>query len=132
MANKIYAKTERSLQRLQGMLITEFVLGVILTTVLDYNPEEPNTLQTIVLAAHIFVGVGLIIASIVHLVAARKEKLLGAKPWIGLFLILGANGAGSVAAQSGDDTAVLTMALCFIGALAVYGRSYVLAKTGKA
>jgi hypothetical protein len=121
---KKYPATERAVTWLIIMLLVEFVLGTLLTTVISYDPSKHNPLQTIVLAAHILIGIGLLIGSFAHILTSRSAHLLGAKPIIGFLLIVGAFVSGGIAARSGNNFAVLSMALCFGAAIVTYGLSF--------
>jgi len=103
----------------------EFVLGVVLTTVIAYDPTNPTTLQTSLLVAHMLVGAALFFGSLVHVFTSRDAHILGPRPLIGFVCILGAFIAGGIAAGTGSDVAVLLMALFFGGAISLYGTSYV-------
>lgn len=118
-----YVLTKRQLFGLMNALTVEFILGVLLTTVLAYDPTKPNALQTTILVLHIIVGIGIIIGSIMRLVMAIRWHLLLPQAIIGIIGAFAAFGSGMEAARSGDDIAVLFMALGFIVALLAYGHS---------
>jgi hypothetical protein len=105
-------------------LMLEFVLGVLLTTVVNYDPTKPTGLQTNLLVAHMLVGALLFIGSLIHVFMSRDAHVLGIKPLLGFISILVAFTAGGVAAGTGSDIAVLLMALFFGAAITVYGISY--------
>lgn len=106
------------------MLLVEFILGVLLTTVINYQPHKHSVLQTTVLVAHIVVGLALIVASIAHAITSRSSHLLGLKPLKGVVFIVAAFIAGGLSADSGNSWAILIMALCFGAAITNYGLSY--------
>jgi hypothetical protein len=129
MKNNKYAIVERAVRWLIIMLMTEFVLGVLLTTVINYSPHSHSRLQLLVLILHIVLGVGLTIGSFAHILTSRSSHLLGIKPLIGFLCIVGALISGSIAAKTGTAAAVLIMALLFAVAIINYGVSYVTVKS---
>jgi hypothetical protein len=124
-----YPVIERAVRWLLVMLLAEFVLGTLLTTVIAYDPTSPNAVQTGFLVAHILIGVGLLFGSFAHILTSRSAHLLGPKPIIGFLCIIGAFAFGSAAARDGSDIAVLAMTLLFGAAIVTYGLSYVAVKT---
>jgi hypothetical protein len=131
--NKVsnYSVIERAVGWLLIMLMTEFALGTILTTVIAYDPTKPNALQTGFLIVHIIIGVALLIGSFAHILTSRNAHLLGPKPIIGFLCIVGAFASGSAATRDGSSIAVLIMALFFGAAIVIYGLSYLAVKTAK-
>jgi len=124
-----YPIIERAVRWLLIMLLTEFVLGTLLTTVIAYDPTKPSVVQTGFLVAHILIGTALLFGSFAHILTSRSAHLLGLKPIIGLLCIVGAFASGSAAAQNGSDIAVLAMTLLFGAAIVTYGLSYLAVKT---
>ncbi len=123
MTSQAYPVVARAIKWLLVMLLVEFVLGTLLTTVINYTPDKHSTLQVIVLVVHIVVGIGLLIGSFAHIITSRSAHLLGPKPIVGFSCIVGAFAAGSIAASNGNSLAVLLMALFFAAALVTYGFS---------
>jgi hypothetical protein len=123
MTKEIAPAVGRAVKWLLIMLLAEFVLGTLLTTVINYSPTNHSTIQLIVLVAHIIVGVGLCIGSLAHIFTSRSSHLLGHKPLIGFMCIIGAFIAGGYAAKSGNSLAVFVMAIFFIAAFVTYGLS---------
>jgi cytochrome b561 len=105
------------------MLIIEFILGVLLTTVVPYHANNVSTAHKILLDVHIGLGVLLLGAAIVRLVLACKQRKLITLSAVGLVALVGAFGSGEASIHGGGNTAVLLMALFFIAALIVYGTS---------
>jgi hypothetical protein len=126
--NSTFPRVQRAVGRLLVMLLAEFVLGVLLTTVISFDPTKHGVVQTVVLTAHILLGIGLLVGSFAHILTSRRSRLLGANPTLGFLLILGAFASGSVATNNGNNVAVLFMALCFGAAITVYGLSYITVK----
>lgn len=124
MNDKKYPVVERAVKWLIIMLLAEFVLGTLLTTVISYTPGKHSVIQTIMLVAHIIIGVTLLAGSLAHIFTSRSSHLLGIKPVLGFLFIIGAFASGSVAARNGNNLAVLVMALCFGAAIVNYGLSY--------
>ena len=118
-----YKVVERAVRWLIIMLLAEFVLGTMLTTVISYDPDKPGTMQTLFLIVHILVG-ALLFGSFAHILTSRKSHLLGSKPIIAFLLIVIAIAAGAEATRSGSNLAVLVMSLAFGAALVTYGLSY--------
>jgi predicted permease len=115
-----------SVRQLTGLLVAlgvEFVLGIVLTTVLHYDPGKHDSLQMLVLFLHIFVGVGILAGGIVRLVAAVKQQSLRIAAATGLLNTCGAFGSGDVATKAGSGLAVFVMAACFFVAFVAYGYS---------
>lgn len=119
-----YPTHRKMLAWLLRILMLEFVLGVLLTTVVAYDPTNPTTLQTSLLVTHMLVGAGLFVGSLIHVFASHDAHILGFKPLIGFACVLGAFITGGIAAGTGSDVAVLLMALFFGAAVAQYGISY--------
>lgn len=126
-----YRIVERAVTWLLIMLIAEFVLGTLLTTVIGYNPHKHSAVQTTILVAHIALGVGLMFGSFAHILTSRSSHLLGVKPVIGFLSIAGAFSSGVVAAKNGNNSAVLLMALFFGVGIVTYGLSFVAVKVAK-
>ena len=129
MDSKKYHMIERALKWLLIMLLVEFILGVLLTTAINYQPHKHSVLQTTILLVHIVIGVALLVGSISHVFTSRSSELLGMKPIKGVIFIVGAFIAGGISADSGNSWAVLVMALCFGAAITNYGLSYITVKT---
>ena len=125
MDTKKYPVVERAVKWLIIMLLAEFVLGTLLTTVINFTPGKHSAMQDTVLIAHIVLGVALIVGSLAHIFTSRSSHLLGIKPVLGFLLIIGAFASGSEATKNGNSLAVLIMALCFGAAIVTYGLSYV-------
>lgn len=124
-----YPMVERAVRWIVIMLLAEFVIGTILTTVVGYEPHKQSGVQIGFLAAHVVVGIGLLVGSFVHMLTSRRAHLLGPKPLIGFLCIVGAFAAGGASVDSGSNTATLTMALFFAAALVTYGLSYLAVKS---
>lgn len=129
--SKTYHAIERAVTWIAIMLLAEFVLGVLLTTVVGYNPHKRTGVQTGILIAHALVGIGLVAGSLAHIFTSRKAQLLGVKPILGFVFIVGAFASGGVAASNGSNVAVLFMALFFVAAFVTYGLSYVKVKSAR-
>ncbi|HSW74927.1 MAG TPA: hypothetical protein VLG16_03585 [Candidatus Saccharimonadales bacterium] len=115
-----------SVRQLTGLLVSlgiEFALGIVLTTILHYDPSKHSALQMLVLFLHIFVGVGILAGGIVRLVTAVKQQSLRIAAATGILSTCGAFGSGDVAAKAGNGLAVFVMAACFFVAFVAYGYS---------
>jgi uncharacterized membrane protein HdeD (DUF308 family) len=113
--------TKRQLQGLLNALTLEFILGVILTTVVGYDPTKPNAFQTTILVLHIIIAIGIIIGSIMRIAMSIRWHTLLPQAVIGIIGVAVAFGSGMAAANDGNDIAVLLMSLGFITALLAYG-----------
>lgn len=119
------AKTKKQLKELVAVLTVQFILGVLLTTVIDYNADKATTVQNIVLGTHIFLGVYILVIASIRLTKAYQWKTLIKESWWGLGSVIVAFSAGSVASQNGNTWATLVMALGFVVALLSYGKALV-------
>jgi cytochrome b561 len=123
-----YRIIERALKWIIVLLFVEFILGVLLTTVINFQPHKHSALQTTVLVFHIIIGIALIAGSIAHAITSRKSQLLGLKPYKGIVFIITAFIAGGLSVDNGNSLAVLIMALGFGAAITNYGLSYIKVK----
>jgi uncharacterized protein YacL len=115
--------TRRQLMGLMAALAIEFILGITLTTLINYQPNKHSTVQNVFLVLHIIVALGILIGSIVRVILAYKWRWLRVPSAVGILSVLGALFAGSAAANSGNNVGVFLMALFFLFAFAVYGYS---------
>lgn len=115
--------TQKMVFMLLGTLIIEFIVGVLLTTVIAYDPSTQNWFQTTILVIHMIIGAVLFFGSFIHLLNSRKTHA-GPTPLIGFISIIGAFITGGIAAGNGSDVAVLLMALFFAAAIVAYGINY--------
>jgi hypothetical protein len=115
--------TRRQLMGLMTALAVEFILGITLTSLINYQPNKHSTVQNVFLVLHIIVALGILIGSIMRTVFAYKWKWLRVPSTIGLVSVLGALFAGSSAANNANNVGVFLMALFFLIAFAVYGYS---------
>lgn len=102
-------------------IAVEFTLGIILTTLIDYDESTPNTLQTIFLTAHIIVAIGITFGATAQFISALQTKYLINASALGLLSVLGCLVAGSIAAQNGSEIAIFGMAFGFLLAFMSYG-----------
>jgi len=123
MEKKQLEAAQKQLQGIFGMLSLQFILGVVLTTLIDYNPDKPSAVQVVFLVLHIIVAVGLLVSAVVRLVSSIKWGYQQTISAVGFLAIIDAMVAGIVAAANGDDVAVFMMALGFIVAFSAYGNS---------
>lgn len=115
--------TRRQLMGLMAALAIEFILGITLATLINYQPNKHNTVQNVFLGLHIVVALGILIGGIMRVILAYRWRWLRVPSAIGLLSILGALFAGSAAANSGSTVGVFLMALFFLIAFATYGYS---------
>ncbi|MBU6389551.1 hypothetical protein KGQ71_03475 [Patescibacteria group bacterium] len=108
---------------LMGALMLDAILGIALTTVINFDPSKPSTVQDVFLVLHILIAVGIIVGGIIQLVLSIRKRVLRLPITIGFISSLLAFGAGGISADNGNSVAVFIMAVCFIIALAAYGYS---------
>jgi hypothetical protein len=121
MDTKVKAKTRRQLIGLLSVLALEFIFGVILTTLINFDPTKQSTVQTVFIVIHIIIGLGITIGALIQLVVSLKNRYLRGASTVGLISVLGAMTTGSIAARDSANTAVFLMALFFLIAFAAYG-----------
>jgi hypothetical protein len=115
--------TRRQVRGLMAGLAVQFVLGVSLTTLVNYNPDKHSTAQTALLVLHIIVAIGILIGVTVRFVLAMRWHSLQIPSAIGLLASLAAFACGVVATKNGNAVAVFLMAIGFLIAFAAYGYS---------
>lgn len=120
---------ERALKWIIIMLLAEFILGVLLSTVINFEPHKHSAVQDAVLALHVIIGIGLVIGSVAHAITSRKSHFLGLKPVKGIVFIAAAFIAGGISTDNGNSWAALIMALSFGAAITNYGLSYIKVRT---
>jgi hypothetical protein len=113
-------KTKKQLTELIATLGLQFLLGVALTTVIEYEPQSTSMTQKAVLGAHIFLGVYILVIASLRVARAQRLKRLVPESWLGLVAIIVAFGTGSIAMRSGNAWATLAMAVGFVVAFAAY------------
>lgn len=124
MNTKQVALAKKQHIALLSALTIEFILGVCLTTVVDYDPSKHSTVQTAVLVSHIVVAIGLLVGAGMRLLLAVRWQALRMPAVVGLLSILVGFASGGAAADSGAALAVLLMALFFMIAFVAYGYSF--------
>lgn len=124
MAKQLPAnKTKKQLRELVATLTLEFILGVALTTVIDFDPNKTTTIQTIILVVHMLLGAYILVIAVLRLLSAFKLNALQLESVAGLLAIIVALGSGGIAAQTGESVATMIMAFSFVVALLAYGKS---------
>lgn len=108
---------------LMGALMLDAILGIALTTVVNFDPSKHSTTQDVLLVLHILIAIAIIIGGIVQLVVSIRKQMLRLPITVGFVSSLLAFGAGGISADHSNNVAVFTMAVCFIIALAAYGYS---------
>ena len=121
--SKLLRDSTRQIRGVMAFLVLEFVLGITLTTIINYNPNNHSAVQTGFVIAHIIVGVGLLAGAIARLAVSLRTKFLQIPSIIGFGSVIAAFAAGVVAANSGSGVAVFLMALFFLVAFISYGYS---------
>lgn len=113
----------RRLRILVGVLLVDAILGIALTTIIDFEPSKHSVAQNSVLVLHILLAIGIVLGGIIQLVSAVRTGVLRGAAAVGLLSALTALAAGGKSADNGSDAAIFIMATCFIVAVAVYGYS---------
>lgn len=108
--------TKKLLQNLLGMLIAEFVLGVMLMTVTEFKLDDMSGIVWTVLALHVIVALGLLAHAIMYAIKT-KRKVQANLALVSVVISIVTGGA-----LMGEDNPWLTfaMALGFIAASVVY------------
>ena len=101
-------------------LVVEFILGITLSTVIDFAPGKNDATQAGFLVAHVVVGAGLVIAGIARLVLAFRSRTLPLISGLGLLCVIGALVTGAVSADNGSTVMTFLMGLFFVAALVIY------------
>ncbi len=117
---------ERRLQGMLGGLAAQFLLGLALATVADYNASTHtgnHTAHQIVLLLHMLVAVGLIVGSIALVAAIRKQASnVGWLAWTGLAALLISAAAGMARLSVDGEWLSFLMGAGFVVAFGVYGQ----------
>lgn len=119
----VHLSQRRGLFGLMGALILDAILGIALSTLINFDPSKHSAVQDIFLGLHMVIAVGIIIGGIVQLVVSIRTHMLRLSITIGFLSSLVAFVAGGISADKGNNVAVFVMAVCFIIALAAYGYS---------
>lgn len=117
---------ERRLQGILGGLAAQFLLGLALATIADYNASTHtgnHAIHQIVLTLHMLVAVGLIVGSIGLVIAVRKQApKFGGLAWTGLVSLLVAAAAGLARLSVDGEWLSFLMGAGFVVAFGVYGQ----------
>lgn len=114
---------ERQVRGLTVLLSVQFILGIILTTLINYDPHKSSAAQTTFLVLHIIVAAGLFAGSVFRLITSIRWDYLQIHSFVGLLAIVGALISGGIAAANGSGVAVFLMALGIMVAFGAYGNS---------
>ncbi len=124
-------RMQRQVTSLNIFLGVEFLLGVLLTSVVGYNHGHPTPLQVMVLMLHIIVGTGIIVAGSLWLFKVRRLPRLRLFAIGGLISVLIAFFSGSYATRVHSAPASVLEATFFIISFIVYGYSSALTTESK-
>lgn len=113
--------TYRQLTALLIALTIEFLLGVMLTTVVSYEPGSKSIAQSVILVLHVVLAAGILIGSIYRLIISIKHQSQLGSSLLGFLGILGAIASGLDASRTGSSTATFAMSVFFIIAFVAYG-----------
>ncbi len=116
-------RMQRQVNILNTFLVIEFLLGVLLTSVVGYDHNHPTVLQIAILVTHIIVGTGIVIAGSLWLYISRHQPRLRTFAIGGLISALIAFFSGSYATRAHSTVASVLEAVFFIVAFIIYGYS---------
>ncbi len=121
MTSKQIIIAKRQLTGLLASLTIVFILGVILTTVISYDPNKHSSVQTGFLIAHAVIAVSILIGGMVRFILSIMWHSLRMLSLLALLSSVAAFVSGDIAARTGNSTAVLIMAIGFILSFILYG-----------
>lgn len=102
-------------------LVVQFILGFLLTTVVNYNPSRTTAMQETVLVLHIIVAIALAPGAVTLVAITRRQRQFLWPSLVGAASVAAAYIAGLVAAHDTNDVAVLIMGLGALAAVLSYG-----------
>lgn len=114
---------QRQVTILNMFLGLEFLLGVLLTSVVGYDHLHPTVMQVTILVMHIIVGTGIVIAGALWLFYVRRQPKLRTFAIGGLLSVVIAFFSGSYATRTHSTVATVLEAVFFIVAFILYGFS---------
>lgn len=114
---------QKQVQAMMGLLSLQFIIGVLLTTIIDYNPNKTTAVQTTFLILHIIVAAALFAISLVRVITGYKWRIAPTQALIGFVAIISALVSGGVAAANGNSVAVFMMAIGILIAFSSTGQS---------
>jgi hypothetical protein len=123
MKEKQLNKAYFQLRLLSVLLSLQFLLGITLSTLLDYDPKHRTAVQIVFLIFHITVACLLALLSIYRLTTALFWNYLKVLSSFGLLSVVTALVSGAVAAANANKVAVFLMSMGFLGAFGAYGYS---------
>ena len=101
-----YRKHRQRLLLLMGALMIDAILGIALTTVINFDPSKHNTTQDAILGVHILIAIGIIIGGIVQLVSSLRAHALQLPIGIGFLSSVVAFATGGISADSGNNLGI--------------------------
>ncbi len=123
MEKRRFELAQKQVQALMGLLSLQFIIGVLLTTIINYDPHKHSAVQSIFLVLHIIVAALLFGLALARLITSLKWNFLAIHSLVGLLAIIGALISGGIAAANANDVAVFLMALGLLVAFSAYGNS---------
>lgn len=123
MEKKRLELAQKQVQVMMGLLSLQFILGVLLTTIIDYNPNKTTAVQTTFLILHIIVAAALFALSLVRVITGYKWRIAPTQALIGFSAIITALVSGGIAAANGNSVAVFMMAIGILVAFSSTGQS---------
>lgn len=126
MADARKVTLERQLQGMLGGLSAQFLLGLALATIADYNSSTHtgnHAVHQIILLLHILLAIGLVVGSIGIVTAIRKRvpRFTGLA-WTGLAAILVSAAAGLARLYVDGEWLSFLMGAGFVLAVGVFGQ----------
>ena len=114
---------QKQVQAMMGLLSLQFILGVLLTTIIDYIPHKQTAVQVTFLVLHIIVAAALFALSLVRVITGYKWRIAPTHALIGFIAIITALVSGGIAAANGNSVAVFLMAIGILVAFSSTGQS---------
>lgn len=125
-SNKEGKRLEGRLQGMVSMLSIQFLLGLALATVADYDPDTHtgnHAAHQVLLGLHVLVAVGILVGAVQMVLGTKKgAPRLSGLAIGGLVAVVVAFAAGAVRLSVDNEWLTFIMGVGFIAAVGIYGR----------